>query len=144
MLFVGGAIGGMLQLDSVTKLTNYMIYRFEHAGALPLIIGLFSLMAFIGFCRWRSDDCFVTLGVILANRLKLDPIIALGMTFLPLYMAFSVSPSGMAKIGQIVYPEVTLYSGYGGRAIMYTVFYWSLYYMLSGMREGLLNHQIKV
>ena len=101
-------------------------------------------MAFIGFCRWRSDDCFVTLGVILANRLKLDPIIALGMTFLPLYMAFSVSPSGMAKIGQIVYPEVTLYSGYGGRAIMYTVFYWSLYYMLSGMREGLLNHQIKV
>ena len=44
------------------------------------------------------------------------------MTFLPLYMAFSVSPSGMAKIGQIVYPEVTLYSGYGGRAIMYIVF----------------------
>ena len=31
LLFVGGAIGGMLQLDSVTKLTNYMIYRFEHA-----------------------------------------------------------------------------------------------------------------
>ena len=39
-----------------------------------------------------------------------------------LYMAFSVSPSGMAKIGQIVYPEVALYSGYGGRAIMYGVF----------------------
>src|SRR5699024_814260 len=62
------------------------------------------------------------LGVILAKRLKLDPIIALAMTFLPLYMAFSVSPSGMAKIGQIVYPEVALYSGYGGRAIMYVVF----------------------
>lgn len=28
----------------------------------------------------------------------------------------------MAKIGQIVYPEVALYSGYGGRAIMYGVF----------------------
>ncbi|TLW39898.1 Na+/H+ antiporter NhaC family protein [Staphylococcus cohnii] len=123
LLFVGGAIGGMLQLDSVTKLTNYMIYRFEHAGALPLIIGLFSLMAFIGFFVGGDQMIvFVTLGVILANRLKLDPIIALGMTFLPLYMAFSVSPSGMAKIGQIVYPEVTLYSGYGGRAIMYTVF----------------------
>ncbi|MFH4919207.1 Na+/H+ antiporter NhaC family protein [Staphylococcus cohnii] len=123
LLFVGGAIGGMLQLDSVTKLTNYMIYRFEHAGALPLIIGLFSLMAFIGFFVGGDQMIvFVTLGVILANRLKLDPIIALGMTFLPLYMAFSVSPSGMAKIGQIVYPEVTLYSGYGGRAIMYIVF----------------------
>ena len=66
------------------------------------------------------------------------------MTFLPLYMAFSVSPSGMAKIGQIVYPEVTLYSGYGGEQLCIQCFYWSLYYMLSGMREGLLNHQIKV
>ncbi|MCY1037790.1 YfcC family protein [Staphylococcus nepalensis] len=123
LLFVGGAIGGILQLDSVTKLTNYMIYKFEHAGALPLIIGLFSLMAFIGFFVGGDQMIvFVTLGVILAKRLKLDPIIALAMTFLPLYMAFSVSPSGMAKIGQIVYPEVALYSGYGGRAIMYVVF----------------------
>ena len=65
---------------------------------------------------------FVTLGVILVNRLKLDPITALAITFLPLYMAFSVSPSGMAKIGQIVYPHVPLYSGYGGRTIMYVVF----------------------
>jgi len=110
-------------LDSVTKLTNYMIYKFEHAGALPLIIGLFSLMAFIGFFVGGDQMIvFVTLGVILAKRLKLDPIIALAMTFLPLYMAFSVSPSGMAKIWQIVYPEVALYSGYGGRAIMYVVF----------------------
>src|SRR5699024_3744212 len=94
-----------------------------HAGALPLIIGLFSLMAFIGFFVGGDQMIvFVTLGVILAKRLKLDPIIALAMTFLPLYMAFSVSPSGMAKIGQIVYPEVALYSGYGGRAIMYVVF----------------------
>ncbi len=100
-----------------------MIYRFEHAGALPLIIGLFSLMAFIGFFVGGDQMIvFVTLGVILVRRLKLDPIMALAITFLPLYMAFSVSPSGMAKIGQIVYPDVALYSGYGGRAIMYLVF----------------------
>ncbi|MEX6272879.1 Na+/H+ antiporter NhaC family protein [Staphylococcus saprophyticus] len=123
LLFIGGAMGGILYLDSVKKLTNYMIYRFEHAGALPLIIGLFSLMAFIGFFIGGDQMIvFVTLGVILVNRLKLDPIMALAITFLPLYMAFSVSPSGMAKIGQIVYPEVALYSGYGGRAIMYGVF----------------------
>ncbi|KRG08216.1 Na+/H+ antiporter NhaC family protein [Staphylococcus sp. NAM3COL9] len=123
LLFIGGAMGGILQLDSVTKLTNYMIFRFEHAGALPLIIGLFSLMAFIGFFVGGDQMIvFVTLGVILVNRLKLDPIMALAITFLPLYMAFSISPSGMAKIGQIVYPEVALYSGYGGRAIMYAVF----------------------
>lgn len=66
---------------------------------------------------------FVTLGVILVHRLKLDPLMALAITFLPLYMAFSVSPSGMDKIGQIVYPDVALYSGYGGRAIMYGVFF---------------------
>lgn len=123
LLFIGGAMGGILQLDSVTKITNYMIFRFEHAGALPLIIGLFSLMAFIGFFVGGDQMIvFVTLGVILVNRLKLDPIMALAITFLPLYMAFSISPSGMAKIGQIVYPEVALYSGYGGRAIMYAVF----------------------
>ncbi|PHK49628.1 Na+/H+ antiporter NhaC family protein [Staphylococcus edaphicus] len=123
LLFIGGAMGGILYLDSVKKLTNYMIYRFEHAGALPLIIGLFSLMAFIGFFVGGDQMIvFVTLGVILVNRLKLDPIMALAITFLPLYMAFSVSPSGMAKIGQIIYPDVALYSGYGGRAIMYVAF----------------------
>ncbi|WP_436862777.1 Na+/H+ antiporter NhaC family protein [Staphylococcus caeli] len=124
LLFIGGAMGGILQLDSVKKLTNYMIYRFESAGALPLVIGLFSLMAFIGFFVGGDQMIvFVTLGVILVHRLKLDPLMALAITFLPLYMAFSVSPSGMAKIGQIVYPDVVLYSGYGGRAIMYGVFF---------------------
>ncbi|RIN27051.1 Na+/H+ antiporter NhaC family protein [Staphylococcus succinus] len=123
LLFIGGAMGGILQLDSVKKLTNFMIFRFDHAGALPLIVGLYSLMAFIGFFVGGDQMIvFVTLGVILVHRLKLDPIMALAITFLPLYMAFSVSPSGMAKIGQIVYPEVALYSGYGGRAIMYGVF----------------------
>jgi len=124
LLFIGGAMGGILQLDSVKKLTNYMIYRFEAAGALPLVIGLFSLMAFIGFFVGGDQMIvFVTLGVILVHRLKLDPLMALAITFLPLYMAFSVSPSGMAKIGQIVYPDVAIYSGYGGRAIMYSVFF---------------------
>src|SRR5699024_746368 len=105
------------------KLTNYMIYRVEHASALPFIIGLFSLMACIGFFVGGDQIIvFISLGVILANRIKLDPIIDLRITFRPLYPAFSVSLSGMAKIGQIGYTEVTLYSGYGGRAIMYTVF----------------------
>lgn len=123
LLFIGGAMGGILQLDSVKTVTNYFIQRFEHAGPLPLVIGLFSLMAFIGFFVGGDQMIvFVTLGVILVNRLKLDPITALAITFLPLYMAFSVSPSGMAKIGQIVYPHVPLYSGYGGRTIMYVVF----------------------
>ncbi|RIP37362.1 YfcC family protein [Staphylococcus gallinarum] len=123
LLFIGGAMGGILQLDSVKTVTNYFIQRFEHAGPLPLVIGLFSLMAFIGFFVGGDQMIvFVSLGVILVNRLKLDPIIALAITFLPLYMAFSVSPSGMAKIGQIVYPHVALYSGYGGRALMYIVF----------------------
>ena len=123
LLFVGGAIGGILYLDTVKKVTNFLIFRFEHAGAVPLVTGLFLLMAFIGFFVGGDQMIvFVTLGVILAKRLKLDPIMALAMTFLPLYMAFSVSPSGMAKLGQIVYPEVPMYSGYGGRAIMYSVF----------------------
>lgn len=123
LLFIGGTMGGILQLDSVKKVTNALIYRFEYAGPLPLVIGLFTLMAFIGFFVGGDQMIvFVTLGVILVNRLKLDPITALAITFLPLYMAFSVSPSGMAKIGQIVYPQVALYSGYGGRAIMYLIF----------------------
>src|SRR5699024_9084102 len=102
---------------------NYTISRLEHARALPLIIGVFSLLPLIGFFVGGVPMIvFVALGLTLANRLTVDPSIALGMSLRPLYIAFSVSPSGMANIGQIVYPEVTLYSGYGGRAIMYTVF----------------------
>lgn len=123
LLFMGGFFGAIFQLDSVSNVLNYMIKKFEKAGPNLLVIGLFSLMSFIGF--FIGGDMmivFVTLGVLLTRKLGLDPITALAVTFLPLFLAFSVSPSGMAMIGQMVSGEVPMYSGYGTRAAMSIIF----------------------
>lgn len=123
LLFMGGFFGAIFQLDSISNVLNYLVYKFEKAGPNLLVLGLFSLMSLIGF--FIGGDMmivFVALGVLLTKKLRLDPITALAVTFLPLFLAFSVSPSGMAMIGQMVSGEVPMYSGYGVRAFISIIF----------------------
>lgn len=122
VLFTGGLLGGIFTLDSISKVITSLIYRFENAGPKILVLGMFLLMTFIGF--FIGGDMmivFVTLGVILTKKLKLDPITALAVTFLPLFMAFSIAPSGEAKIAQI-FAGIPLFSGYLGRTLMFLLF----------------------
>ncbi|MEK5067113.1 Na+/H+ antiporter NhaC family protein [Sporosarcina sp. FSL K6-1508] len=123
LLFMGGFFGAIFQLDSINNILNYLIRRFEKAGPTMLVLGLFSLMGLIGF--FIGGDMmivFVSLGVLLTRKLRLDPITALGVTFLPLFLAFSVSPAGMAMLGQMFSDGVPMYSGYGTRTIMFFIF----------------------
>lgn len=123
LLFMGGFFGAIFQLDSINNILNYLVQKFEKAGPTMLVLGLFSLMGLVGF--FIGGDMmivFVSLGVLLTRKLRLDPITALGVTFLPLFLAFSVSPAGMAMIGQMFSDGVPMYSGYGTRTIMFFVF----------------------
>lgn len=122
ILFMGGLLGGIFQLDSINKVISALILKFENAGPKVLVLGMFLLMSFIGF--FLGGDMmivFVTLGVILTRKLRLDPITALAVTFLPLFLAFSVAPNGEAYIGQL-FAGLPLYSGYIGRTIMFLIF----------------------
>ena len=123
LLFMGGFFGAIFQLDSINNILNYLVQKFEKAGPTMLVLGLFSLMGLVGF--FIGGDMmivFVSLGVLLTRKLRLDPITALGVTFLPLFLAFSVSPAGMAMIGQMFSDGVPMYSGYGTRTIMFFIF----------------------
>ena len=122
VLFMGGFIGGILQLDSVGKVINYLLQKLVKVSSNVLILGMFLLMGAIGF--FVGGDfmiAFVPLGVLLAKKLRLDPITALAITFLPLFLAYSLSPSGMADNGQII-AGIPLYSGYGIRVIIFLIF----------------------
>lgn len=122
VLFMGGFIGGILQLDSVGRVINYLLQKLVNVSPNLLILGMFLLMGAIGF--FIGGDfmiAFVPLGVLLAKKLRLDPVTALAITFLPLFLAFSVSPSGMADNGQII-AGIPLYSGYGIRVIIFLIF----------------------
>ncbi|MGJ9385979.1 hypothetical protein [Salipaludibacillus sp. CF4.18] len=123
LLFMGRFFGAIFMLNSIPNVINYLVYRFKKAGANALVLGLFSLMGLIGF--FIGGDMmivFVTLGVILTKQLKLDPITALAVTFLPLFLGFSVGPSGMALIGQMISTDIPLFSGYGMRTIIFLIF----------------------
>ncbi|MDI2585596.1 YfcC family protein [Psychrobacillus sp. NEAU-3TGS] len=122
LLFIGGFLGGIFMLDSVNNVISMLINKFEKAGSNILVLGLFLLMSFIGF--FIGGDMmivFVTLGVILTRKLRLDPISALAVTFLPLFLAFSIAPSGEAQIAQL-FAGIPLYSGYLERTIMFIFF----------------------
>ncbi|MDQ0970824.1 putative ion transporter superfamily protein YfcC [Neobacillus niacini] len=83
---------------------------------------------------------FVILGVILTKKLRLDPISALAVTFLLLFLARSVVPTGEALIGQMFSNGVPLYSGYGGRTIIFLIYLvisaiYVMFYTRRGVRD---------
>src|SRR5699024_10370202 len=110
LLFMGGFFGAIFQLDSIPNIINYLVYKYKNIGAMALSLGLFTLMGFIGF--FIGGDMmivFVTLGVIMARQLRLDPISALAMTFLAPFIGFSFCPSCYALAGQVFARDVSLY-----------------------------------
>jgi len=122
ILFLGGFLGGIMRLDSVGNVISYLIYKFEKSAPIFLILGVFTLMAVLGFFMGGDSlIVFVIVGVVLAKKLGLDPISALAVTFLPLFMSFSLAPSGMAELGQII-GGIPLYTGYGMRTVISLIF----------------------
>jgi len=135
-LFVGGFLGGIMQLDSVGNVISYFVNRFEKSAPIFLVVSVFTLMGIIGFFMGGDTTIvFVMVGVILAKKLRLDPIFALAVTFLPLFLTFAVGPTGMADQGQII-SGIPLYTGYGMRIVISIIFMIiTIFYVIRYMKK---------
>lgn len=85
LLFImGGLINVVIESGAIHSLINYSVYRLEDKSITVLVPSVVVLMAVIGGLAGQDSlVAFVAVGMVLARKLRLDRIAALGMFYLP-------------------------------------------------------------
>lgn len=121
VMATGATITILLDSGSVDNILNWAIYKLKDKGMNLLIIALFVLIVYIGgFAGSDALIALVPVGVIFARKLKLDPIVAVGITTFPAMIGFGTGPQTqfLAQMMMGVQP----YSGFGLRFLFMNIF----------------------
>lgn len=120
VLSAGAAITVLLASGSIDNILNWAIYKLKDKGLIVLIVSMFVLITYIGgFAGSDALIALVPIGVIFARKLKLDPIVAIGITTFPALIGFGTGPS--VYIPQMMI-GIAPYSGFGLRVIFMNIF----------------------
>lgn len=83
MLVIGGAISVVLATECFENIMNYSVYKLQDKSVKVLVPCIIVLMSLLGaFAGNDSLIVFVTVGVLICRRLKLDRICAMSMFYL--------------------------------------------------------------
>ncbi|WP_199173186.1 AbgT family transporter [Sporosarcina sp. P2] len=121
VLVSGATIAVLLASGAIDNILNWAIFKLQDKGMGILVSVMFILMVYIGALA-GSDSliALVPIGVIFARKLKLDPLVAIGITTFPTLIGFATGPQGHV-ISQLMI-GVTPYSGIGFRFISVNLF----------------------
>lgn len=120
VLSAGATIAVLLASGAVDNILNWAIYKLKDKGPGILVSAMFILIAYIGgFAGTDALIALVPIGVIFARKLKLDPLVAIGITTFPALIGFGTGP-------QVYIPQMMIgiipYSGFGVRVIIMNIF----------------------
>lgn len=121
VMATGASISVLLTTGAIDKVLNWAVTKLEGSGTTPLITILFILMTYIGgFAGSDALVAMVPVGILFSRRLKLDPIVALGITMFPSMIGFGTGPT-TASIPQML-AGVQPYSGFLVRLLIMNFF----------------------
>jgi len=121
-VLVGGAgVGVILKTGAVDDFLNWAIYKLKDKGSNVLLPLLFILMGYLGaFGGGDKLIAVVPIGVAFARKMKLDPIVAIGVTTFATMVGFGTGPT------RLLIPQtmmgVPIYSGFGNRFLSLNLF----------------------
>lgn len=123
MLVAGGSIECVIATGAFTDILNFGIYKLKDKSVTVLVPSIVVLMSAIGaFAAQDSLIAFVTVGILICKRLKLDRITAMAMFYLGYLIGQAASfTSSMVIIFQ-GYAEVRPLSGMGVRMFIWVIF----------------------
>ena len=135
VMVLGAAMQVTLDTKAIDDLLNYSIKKLSTKGVNVLIPSLFILMVYIG--AFGGSDALIAIvpvGVLFAKKLKLDPIVALGVTSFATMIGFGTGPTkqmvSQAMMG------VPVFSGFGARFVIMNIFALiGLYFVMSYVRK---------
>lgn len=117
----GATINLLLQTGSIDNILNWAIFKLQDKGQNILISLLFILVTYIGgFAGSDALIALVPVGVIFSKKLKLDPLVAIGVTTFPALIGFGTGPN-TPMIPQIMI-GLPPYSGFLVRFVIMNLF----------------------
>lgn len=121
VLIAGAGIGVILDTGAVDDFLNWAIYRLKDKGTNVLIPLLFIMMVYLGgFGGSDALIAVVPIGIVFARKMKLDPIVAIGVTTFATLIGFGTGPTKL-MIPQMMM-DVPVYSGFGARFLSMNFF----------------------
>ena len=117
LLVNGGAIGVILGTKAIDRLVDYALYRLKDKGIVVLVPAVVFIMGPVGAFGFGDHlVALVPVGVMLARKLRLDPLVAIGLTGLAVLMGASWSPTAIIVPWTMM--GVPLFSGFAVRFCM--------------------------
>lgn len=122
VVMVSGAnINVVLETEAIDDLMNWAVYKLKNKGDNLLIVLMMILMAYLGgFGGTDALIAVVPIGVLFAQKLKLDPICALGVTTFAALVGFGTGPAQQATTQMLM--GVTPYSAFFTRLLIMNFF----------------------
>lgn len=112
LVLIGGAtIGVMLDTGAIDRATNYALYKLQDKGLTVILCAVFFFIGVQGgFGGGDQMIALVPMGMMIAKKLRLDPIIALAITFYASFIGFACGPT------RLLIPQtmmgIPVYSGF--------------------------------
>ena len=120
LLASGGAIGVTMGTGALDRVIDGCVYKLRDKGISVLVPIMFLLMALLGaFGGGDSLIAVVPIGVMFAQKLRLDPISGASISLLGTLTGFACRPGGSYTAQSIM--GITLYSGYNLRLVFLLV-----------------------
>ncbi len=122
MVMVSGAtINVVLETGAMDDLMNWAVYKLKDKGSNLLIALMMILMAYLGgFGGTDALIAVVPIGILFSKKLKLDPIVALGVTTFAALVGFGTGPAQQATTQMLM--GVTPYSAFFTRLVIMNFF----------------------
>lgn len=121
LLYVGGLMGVFLATKAIDKTIMISINKLKDKGVIVMIPAIMFIMSLIGaFGANDTFAAFTVVGVVLAAKLKLDPIIAVMALYGASYIGFATGPNMIIKTAQLL-ADIPMYSGFTMRMIIWFI-----------------------
>ncbi len=142
MIFLVFLIGGFFEVITSTGALDAAIgtsvRKLDKKALLviPVVMFIFTVMGALGIIV-NASIAFIPLGVILARKLKLDPIVGAAMIYLGAFSGATSTPMGFYNtiLGQTI-AGLPILSGFGFRTVVWmTVFGVTLWYVMRYARK---------
>ncbi|MCT4620642.1 MAG: TIGR00366 family protein [Marinisporobacter sp.] len=129
VIFLTFLVGGFFQIindtGAIDAAINISINKLQNRALLviPIIMAMMSVLGALGIVV-NATIAFIPIGIALAKKLKLDPMVGIAIMYLGAYSGFSSSPMGPFNtiLGQTI-AGLPLLSGFGLRCIVWAILF---------------------
>ena len=121
IMVAGGTIRVFLESNAVDDFLNWATFKLKDKGVVVLVTILYWLMVYLG--GFGGNDgmvAMVPIGILLAKKLKLDPVVAVGVTTYACLVGFGAGPTKQVATQGLF--DVPIYSGFITRFIFMNIF----------------------